>query len=86
MFCSYTPQNYRRQNRKEYKGKRNLAQSALVCLLWLLYRPRSTHRPHMYPMPGQAWGMGVVGGCARAAGLGFRSFAHRSFAHFAQIK
>ena len=25
-----------------------------------------THRPHMYPMPSWAWGMGVVGGCARA--------------------
>ena len=25
-----------------------------------------THRPHMYPTPGQAWGMGVVGGCTRA--------------------
>ena len=24
-----------------------------------------THRPHMYPTLGQAWGMGVVGGCAR---------------------
>ena len=26
----------------------------------------STHRPHMYPTPGRAWGMGVVRGCARA--------------------
>ena len=25
-----------------------------------------THRPHMYPTPGQAWGMGVVRGCTRA--------------------
>ena len=54
------------QNRKEYKGKTNLAQSALGSLLWPLYRPGSTHRPHMYPTPGWAWGMGVVGGCARA--------------------
>ena len=33
------PQNYRWQNIKEYKGKTNWAQSALACLLWLLYRP-----------------------------------------------
>ena len=25
-----------------------------------------THRPHMYPTPGWAWGMVVFGGCARA--------------------
>ena len=56
------PQNYRCQNRKEYKGKMNWAQSALVLLLWLLYWPCSTNRPHMYP----TWGMGVVGGCTRA--------------------
>ena len=29
----------------------NWAQSALVCLLWLLYWSGSTHRPHMYPTP-----------------------------------
>ena len=59
-------QNYRRQNRKEYKGKTNLAQSELARLLWLLYRPSSTHRPHVYPTRGRAWGMGLVRGCARA--------------------
>ena len=61
-------QNYRWQNRKEYKGKTNWAQSALARLLWLLYRLGSTHSPHMYPTPGRAcWlGMGAVGGCARA--------------------
>ena len=53
------------QNRKEYKGKTSWAQSALARLLWLLYRPCSTHRPHIYPTPGRAWGMWVVGGCAR---------------------
>ena len=31
-----------------------------------LHQRVSTHRPHMYPTPGRAWGMGVVGGCARA--------------------
>ena len=25
-----------------------------------------THRLHMYPTPGRAWGKGVVGGCGRA--------------------
>ena len=25
-----------------------------------------THKSHMYPTPGREWGMGVVGGCARA--------------------
>ena len=44
----------------------NWAQSALAPLLWLLYWPSSTHRPQMYPMPGRAWVMGLVGGCARA--------------------
>ena len=52
---------------KSIKGRWiHLAQSALARLLWLLYRPGSTHRPHMYPTPGRAWGIGVVGGCARA--------------------
>ena len=54
-----------RKNRKEYKGRTNCAHSALARLLWLLYRPGSTQRPHMYPTPGRVWGMGVVGGCAR---------------------
>ena len=49
------PQNYRWQNRKEYKGKTNAAQSALARLLWLLYRPGTTHRPHLYPTHGE-WG------------------------------
>ena len=72
LFCDITvhsicaTQNYRCQNRKEYKGKTNSAQSALPHLLWLLYWPGSTHIPHMYPTPGWAWGMGVVRGCARA--------------------
>ena len=35
-------------------------------LFWLLYWPGSTHRPHKYPTPGRAWGMGVVGGRTRA--------------------
>ena len=52
------PENYRWQNIKEYKGKMNSAQSALVRLLWLLYRPGSNHNPHMYPTPSRAWGMG----------------------------
>ena len=60
------PQNYRWQNRKEYDGKMNSAQYALARLFWLLYWAGSTHRPHMYPTPGRAWVMGVVGGCARA--------------------
>ena len=59
-------EHFRWQNREEYKGKTNWAQSALARLLWLLYQPGSTHRPHMYPTPGRAWGMGVVRGCARA--------------------
>ena len=54
------------QKRVYCKGKTNWAQSVLVRLLWLLYLPCSTHRPHMYPTPGWVWGMGVVGGCARA--------------------
>ena len=66
ILSDLRPQNYWWQNRKEYKGKTNLAQSVLACLLWLLYRLGSTHRPHMYPMPGRVWGMGVVRGCARA--------------------
>ena len=70
MYIMYktlcTPQNYRGQKRKEFKEKTNLAQSALAPLLWLLYRPGTTQRPHMYPMPGRAGGMGVVKGCARA--------------------
>ena len=41
-------QNYRWQHRKEYKGKTNWAQSALARLLWLLYKPSSTHRPNTY--------------------------------------
>ena len=27
---------------------------------------KGNHRPHMHPTPGRAWGMGVVGGFARA--------------------
>ena len=53
-----TPQNYRWQNKKEYKGKTNWAQSALAravparpppwlhsYTIWLLYQPGGTHRP-----------------------------------------
>ena len=50
--------------KKSIKGKRiwhNLR------LLWLLYRTAApTDHICMYPAPGLAWGMGVVGGCARA--------------------
>ena len=44
------PQNYRWQNRKEYKGKTNSAPGPPPpwlhsYIIWLLYRPGGTHRP-----------------------------------------
>ena len=47
---------------KSIQGRR----IGLAHLLDLLYRPISTHSPHIYPTPGWVWGMGVVGECARA--------------------
>ena len=65
--CTSQPQNYRWQNRKEYKEKTNSAQSVLAGLFWLLYWPGSTHRPHMDPTPGRAWGMRVRQGSTSPA-------------------
>ena len=53
------PQNYRWQNRKEYKGKTNWAQSALARLLAVVpawQHPQTTYVPHA------RWGVGNGGG------------------------
>ena len=35
-------------------------------IVFISYTIWRTLRPPVFPTPGRAWGMGVVGGCARA--------------------
>ena len=82
-YCYYTvlyTQNYRWQNRKEYKGKTNPVQSALARLLQVylrckdcvsiklvgLFPPWRTLRPPPFLMLGRAWCKCVVCGCWRS--------------------